>query len=757
VGCEASDPLESIRRQQDAGDYEATLEPLRELLVARPGDSEANYLYGRALVSAGELGLATWPLRQAMRDPEYLLPAGIQLAQAALSSADFNEAVEVTTKILEAHPDHRLALLFRAQAQAHWRKDPEAALADTDRLFEIDPNVLEAYEPRILALLALERHEAAREALAEAGRRLEESEADEGTLAWHCSTTAIFADEGGDPERARAVWSDCLERYPSDPGVVMNAVQFYEAKLQLGDLERTIEVLRAALDEAPSQRLFRMALAERLRLAGRPLEGVALLEQATEVEDPRVAVGAWVDLARFWHSLREHAAAADALARAIEVQREFEEPGAQLLFQYADALVVSGQLDRALGVAEEIPVPAQRQLIRGRVAQERGDLAGALAEYDQALRVWPDNPWARYYAARAAERLGDFDRALEEYRYAIRISVGATDARTRAARLLIAQGEPLLAYQLLFLEVEKAPLEPEGELLSMYLMARVANPRQLQGSLATLAVRDPAKLPMALVQGAQGAADAAGPGAALNLLRGAPGIDFRDPAAAPALRALVGFAHDAGEPQVAERAVEAAVAAHPEAAVFHELRGRHRERAGDGVESIRDAYRRALEIDPMNAGALAGLGRLARDSDPELALELFDRAIDADPTDPVPKLAAARIQRAAGRVEEAAQRLDDLLEWHPLELAAASELVALDLDRGLASESTLERARRAVRLGGGAEAYEQLSRVHALQGHEKESGEAAARAEALHELERAPRAAAEPAPVPGGERLDSDS
>ena len=80
-------------------------------------------------------------------------------------------------------------------------------------------------------------------------------------------------------------------------------------------------------------------------------------------------------------------------------------------------------------------------------------------------------------AALAAEKLGDFDRALEEYRYSIRISVGATDARTRAARLLIAQGQDLRAYQLLFLEAGNAPLESEGELLSMYLMARVANPQ----------------------------------------------------------------------------------------------------------------------------------------------------------------------------------------------------------------------------------------------------------------------------------------
>ena len=46
----------------------------------------------------------------------------------------------------------------------------------------------------------------------------------------------------------------------------------------------------------------------------------------------------------------EHGAAADALRRALERVRELADPSPQLLFQYADALVLSGQLDRALGV-----------------------------------------------------------------------------------------------------------------------------------------------------------------------------------------------------------------------------------------------------------------------------------------------------------------------------------------------------------------------------------------------------------------------
>jgi tetratricopeptide (TPR) repeat protein len=729
-GCEAADPLQAIRQRQATGDYAGSIEPSRALLVERPQDPELNYLYGRALVLTGQASLATWPLRQAMEDPEWLEPAGLQLAHAALAGGDFNEAVEVTTRMLEHRPENEMALLFRAQAQAHWKKDPEAALADADRALEIGPELLEAYEPRILALLALERHAEAREALAEAGRRLAATDAPASSLAWHCSTTAIFADEGGEPERARETWRECLEKYPSNPNVVANATQFYDAR---GEWERSLEVLRRALTEAPIQPGLRAALAERLRHAGEPAEGEALLRAATQVEDPRLAARAWSDLAQFRHAMREHAAAADALARAIERVREVEDPSPQLLFRYADALVVSGQLDRAQEVAKDISVPAQRRLIRARVAQERGDPAGALEEFDEALRLWPDNPWARYYAALAAEKLGDFDRALEEYRYAIRISVGATDARTRAARLLVAQNQPIRAYQLLFLMVGNDPLEPEGELLSMYLMARVANPEQLREALMAMAGRAPARLPLALARGAEGTAEIAGPGAALNLLRGAPGVDYTDPRAAPALRALVRFAHAAGEPEVGRRAVDAALAARPEAAVFHEVRGIHLEHADAAPDEVRAAYARAMALDAGNAGALAGLGRLALGRDPAAALPFFDRAAAVDPADPSPKLAAARALRASGEPEEAARRLDALLEEHPFEAEAAAELVSLDLERGVATARTLERARRAARFGGGVEAYEQLSQVHTRLEQPEQAEAAAEHARLLRE------------------------
>jgi tetratricopeptide (TPR) repeat protein len=722
-----------IRRQQAQGDYAATVDPLREIVVERPDDAEANLLYGRALLATGQAAIATWSLRQAMRDPEWLVPAGLQLAQASLATSDFNEVVDVTSHILREHPDHAVALLYRAQAHAHWKLSPASALEDADRVLELDPDMLEAYEPRILALLALDRHPEATESLAEVGRRLAASDAAASSLAWHCSTTAVFAHEGGDTERARQTWGECVEAHPTAPTVVVNAVSFYDAHQEWS---RSLEILRAAHERAPDHRGFRVGLADRLRRMGQSGEGEALLREAANVEDGQLAAVAWADLASYRHALGEHAAAADALARAIEhLEQAGEDPGPQLRFQYADALVVSGKLDRALAVAEEISVPAHQRLIRGRVAQERGDTVRALAEFDAALQVWPDNPWARYYAALAAEQLGDFDRALEEYRYSIRISVGATDARFRAARMLIAENRPTLAYQLLFLEVQKAPLGPEGELLSMYLMARVANPKQLQSALVDLASRDRALLPAALVSAADGASEAAGPGAALGLLVGAPGIDYTHPRSVPVLRAIVRFAHQNGQAELARRVVDAALSAHPVAPAFHSLRGLDLELGRGEPTQVREAYGSATELDPRDPQALMGLGRSSLPVDAAAALGFFERALAAAHQDPAAMLGAARAQRALGNADAAGQLLTELLVEHPLDTEAAAEAVSLDLSRGVATAITVDRARRTVRFGGGVEALDLLSQVHDLRNEPELAAQASERAKAIREAQ----------------------
>jgi len=732
-GCNQADPVEAIRLQQRAGDHAGSLEPLRELLRQRPDDPEVNFLYGRALAFT-QPNLASWSLREAMKDPEWLVPAGAQLAFLALAAGDFKEVEQITDVILERDPENLRVLMMRANAYAHSKQNPEAALATAERILELDPEATEAYEPLILALLDLDRFDEASEALAEAGRLLTEIGMDESVFAWHCSTTAAFEQEGGDLEQTRETWIRCLGAHPTNLDVVSNAIIFFDAT---GEPGQSLEILRAAHAGAAGSQYFRVSLAQRLQASGDAAEAEAVLREATRSEAPELAAAGWADLGKFRRDLGEYGAAADALERAVEQMREVRSVSPQLLFEYADALVLAARFDRALEVADDLTVPAHQQLIRARVAQERRDPARALELFDEALRLWPDNPWARYYAAAAAEELGDFGRALEEFRNAIRIEPGATDARMRGAALLMAQGNLSDAAVVLQTEMQEAPLEIEAQLLGMRLSGLLGDTTAVAGFLEAIEASHPEWAGQALAEAAEGLDQRAGPTLALDMLAKAPGVDFGDPRYVPALRAFVRLSHQAGESAETRAALQTIFEGQPDSSAVQAVRGLDLELSGAPAEAVHAAYARALELGPQNAWALAGLGRLALGEDPEAALDYFDRATAADPSDPDPKLEAARALVASGKPDQAAERLDALLLAHPFEAEAAAERARLDVERGIATPETLERARRAVRFGGGAAAYELLSQVHADRDESGRAAQAAEAARALRDAEAA--------------------
>ncbi len=721
-----------VRLQQAQGDFEGSVEPLRTLLAERRDDPEVMYRYGLALRVTGRPSLAEWSLREAMRDPEYLAPAGLQLAIAALRSNNRAVAIEITTQIVAEQPENLAALLLRAKAYARSPKQYEKALEDADRILELDPENLDVAEAQILALIGLRRIDEVSEAIDALGRRIDEAQLEAGIPAWHCVTAAIFADESGEAELAEERWADCLERYPATVDVVVKASAFYDSR---GEFDRSIAILRTLVAQQPSARRQRVTLAERLRQTGEPAEAETVLREAAEAESGEPAA-LWLDLAKHYQEVADFEAAAAAVERAMELSRERGRPTPELMLEFADALLRAGEFERALQAAEEMTLDAHRAMIRARVAQQRVRPREALEYFDEAFRLWPDNPWARYYAALAAEAIGDFDRAIEEYRYSIRIEPGGTDARTRVARLHLAEGRAAEALQMLRIKRNEAPLDLDAEVLLLQLAARLGSVEPVLGLLESIAQRAaPERVAEALTSAAEGVYENRGPAAALALLRGsqAAGLDLEQPAHAEALRALVRFAHAAGETEVAETAVQAALGAQPDAAIFHEIHGWDLELRGAPDDRIRAAYERAVALEPGSAGALAGLGRLAGERSPEQALELFDRAIAADPGRAEPRREAAEILVARGRSPEAEERLEDLLRRHPFDAAGAARSVELRLARDVADERTLELARRAVRFGGRADALDLLSRVYERRGDPERARKAAEDAKRMRE------------------------
>ena len=727
VGCGPSDPLEAIKQAQAEGRLAETLEPLRELLDERPGDPEVLFLYGRTLSAMGKAGLAEWSLREAMRDPDWTAAAGMQLAMDSARGANFEAAIEVASIILESEPDNIEALTIRASSYTHSRMYHEEALADAERVLELDPENLEIMEPKILALIGLERFDEVGVAMEELGRKIDESELGGGVSAWHCATTAIFAQDSGDTALADTRWVNCLESYPSDPEVVAKGVRFYDSQ---GRYDRSAEILQTALKEDPLGRSFRVNLSGRLRASGQVEEAESLLLTATESERPEISSAAWLDLAKHYQAVEDYPAAADSVGKAFEIVESVSQPDSAMLLEYADALLIAGRFDESLAIADRMTHEPHEQMIRARIAQEQRDYAAALEYFEKAFRLWPDNPFARYYAAMAAESIGDFDLAIEQYRYSVRISAGATDSRTRAARIYQAEDRPGLAIQILRIKAQDDPLEPPAEILSLELWAITNRAAELEASLKKIRAAAPTYVGEALASVAKGIRHRAGASAAVSSLVRAGNIDIADLNHADALRALVQYAHESGELKGVSEKVDAALAANPDAGRVREIVAYHLELAGAPDDEVRAAFNATLEVDPENVRALAGIARLAlKSGNHEEALTYFDRANAEAPTDMGLAVSAVRSMLALGQDAEAEVRLGSIVEAESFNAEASGLLAEIRLARGETDERTLDLSKRAARFGRGAADFALLARVHTARGESEQARKATERAQ----------------------------
>jgi predicted Zn-dependent protease len=704
LACSPGGRIEEIRSLQEAGEHAATIAPLRELLEASPDDPELNHLYGVALLRTRQPELAIWPLRKAAQHPDRALEDGLLLARAMLAGGSAEDAVAQASRVLELAPERAdvLRLLLEARLEA---RQNEEILADVERLLAVAPDDPAALIARLVALLNLDRADEAEQALAALRAGVEGSEDAEAWQPRLCAATATFTKEKGDATAAEALWNDCLERFPGEEVVVFGAVEFF------GERPRgrsAFEILRRAHDANPTQLRFIEVLAHQLGAAGKGAEAEALLLAATRdgVNDRE----AWISLAEYHERRDETAKARDAMAKGLELMGEAPP---SLAAAYVDLLIRAGDHDRAEElIARFESEPVMWHLLRGRLLLARGKPADALAAFDEGLRLWPDNSVARWLAAQAAEQLGDYDRALAEYHEAVRNDPGNRDAVASLLRLLEATGEDQEALAVLARYQGRGSLDAEMLVQTIRFGGRAGQWRAVD--LALRRLRElPGQRAIAAAELAAVQATRYGPAAGAEAIRAAK-LDLTRPANEPALRALVEQTIAGGRADEAVAAAQAALAAHPDDAAFHELRGRALRAAGD-PGGAREALERALELEPERTGALAELAALAAgQGDREGAIALYDRVARADPEEPSHAWNAIQLAAASDEGAELERRLEALLARHGTHAGAANllaqRLAARDPGRAFAL------AQRAVRFRGGPDALDTLGRLQLARG-----------------------------------------
>ncbi len=699
--------LEEVRTLQNAGSFEASLEPLRELLDARSGGGEVGYRYAGALAQTGRATQGFWALREAMKDPAWHARAGILFAELALRSGNPDLSIQVLGEVLEREPDQADALSLRCRARLHTRRDYQGALEDVDRLITLSPERRDAVPLRVVALLGLSRIDEAGAALETLEQQqLEGDRADPAAAALSCAARGKFARESQKPDVAEKVYAECLEHYPSDVGVVSEALDFFEERQQPDRIE---EILTAANRAAPDQRYFRITLAEWYQVRGEAAKAEALLRNATEGD---LDVQAWRDLAAYLVQTGRKDEGLEAWRRAVSIQTPADP---ELRFAFGEALLAAGQNDEAREIAEALEVAPYRELLLGRLAFAHHEYARALAHFGEGNRLWPDNSIARFYTALAAEQTGDFARAVEEYHAAMRVDANAADTRARLARLHLAAGEFrdatfVLGYQ----GTGDAPPLRSGPHVLLELEAHAALGDLGRGVPVVLQpfLRDPDFRGSALAAMAKGVRRHAGPQAAGDLIRSDERLDLTSPAAAPALQSLARDLSAQGQHDEAIALARGAAAAHPLSA-FEEILGQALA-AGGRSEEAAAAFERALALEADRPGALLGLARLAEArGDVPVALAQYAR-IDAERAgDSEAALAYAALLAAQGRTADANRELRAALERDPIDGSVALALASLEGAGAAARDERIALAQRALRFGQGDAARSLLERLGA--------------------------------------------
>lgn len=706
VGCSGfvEGRLREVRTLQAEERFEASIEPLREILKREPEHAEANERLGLALLRTGRPTLAVWPLRKSAESPEHVVSAGVLLAECLLVTGNTEESLDAVARVLQTRPGDADALVLRGRARLV-NHDPTEALEDADAALASDEDQLAALEVRAQALAELERFEEAETALLELSRRSLRANPEAGPRL--CAARVRFLHhQREDLARAEALAVQCLQKTPADPFMVRVAVDLFA---ETDRPQRAIQVLHRAASNDPQNLPFQFELAERVRASGDAEAANRLLDAAIEKIASREAFRL---LADYYRRGGDRGAARTALERAIAAPEG--PPDAPLRFTYGDLLIDLGELDLAAALADELEEPVYRDLLRGRILLTRGDPAAAYQAFEAGVEKWPNNPGARFLAGLAAERLGDYEAAIAHYREAARADARATDARAALARIHLARGEARVALEFAWDYTRSHPGAREGYVLAAHAATLLGD-----SETATRAVDRLAQIPgaeaLAIVERAAVVRAAQGPAEAARILE-ASDLDLSAAENEAALRAVVGDLLATGEADAALARVAAAVDANG-GPYTHDLRARALDQSGADPTRVAAEFERALEIDSDYAPALEGLAALAgREGNFEGALALYDRAAAADPSEPGFAYSAIQILIATHRADEAIERLRTLVRERPGSASANNDLAWLLAERGVELDRALELALRARSFDRGANTLDTLGWVHFQRG-----------------------------------------
>ncbi|MCS5635628.1 MAG: tetratricopeptide repeat protein [Myxococcota bacterium] len=711
TGCRVNteSQLAEVRALQQAGQYDASIAPLRKLLAHDSGHAEANLRLGIALRQTGRPSLAVWPLQKASTSDAYRIEAGLLLAGTLSASGSTLEAIRAYNRVLESDPGNSAALYGRGRAELGTGQ-PAQALATAKELLAVRPDDQSATLLEASALVDLERGDEAEDAIKGLAQRAAQlgNPADAGRK---CAALGLFYRSQENKERARETFARCVSDYPRHAQLRQHASDFF---LDIDEPEITVEIWRSTVAATPEDLGLRTRLAEILSSLGNDEDALEVLQESVELFD---SPEAWRILSGYQRTRGNMAGAREALEESFERSRTV---APSLKFTLADILIEEGNLERAAEIGESLEEPSYRAMIQGAILLKQGKPAEALDTLAAGLELYPNNAGARYLAGSAALGADQPDRAMAEFREAIRIKENDTDAALRLAELYFTRGDYSAAVQFAKRQIAHRPLDgPTAHLIaarSLIFLGRYKNAEEALDSLRSKAPGEPA----VYLELADLKRRLEGDEAALELLSEGE-FDITLPANEAILRSMTQSQLALGRGNEALQAAETALAAHPDVVGFHDVRGRILLGLGQKTEAA-EAFSRALELDSEHPAALEGQGSMALGAgDLAAARAYFARATEADPANAEYLYLQAQTHYMDSNLAEADDFFRQAIEANRAHVGANNDLAWLLASQGQNLEEALEFASRAARIGNNADTLDTLGFVHLQAGNAEEA------------------------------------
>lgn len=723
--------FQAVLDEAVSGERDAEVEA--DILIAR----------GNAHVGLGDVDSATRAFEAAIAlrpdDPR----AKVGMAGVYRAQRKFDEAEAVIDEALLAAPDHMQALLLKGEMR-RLKRDFEGALAHFDRAIAVQPTNLPAQLGRASALIDLDRHEEAEEAIDVVAERVPDHPMSNYLIAVLRTKQQDYAAAQSALQKSEKVLLDHLpslfllgsvhyaqghfeqaESYlkkfvAASPRHVAARKLLGASLIRKDDPKAAVDILRPALDASPDDPQLLGLMGNALMRSRQFSEATEHFEKAASLAPASTATQTQLALSRLAVGAPEQAAV--GLEGALEKDPEATRPGILLALMH----LRSGAFDKAVAAAERL----QQRLpdnpltfnLKGAAYLGLGDVEAARRTFEAALEVQPDyfpaemnlaqldlragridaarerllgilerresHVGAMMALAEMAQRAERPDETIEWLEKARALNPEASLPRLRLVNAYIARRQ---ADKALVVAHEVTQLAPRNaDALDALGRARLAagEPEQAVGTYQKLAnlVRNSPPVLLRLAQAQNAAKDVSG---ARSSLKAALEVD---PTNTSAAAALVELEMRSGQPEEALKVATAFRDRKPDAAAGDILTGDVYMGQRRYAEAV-TAYTQAMEKQTSSPLVLRLYRARWAADDRERALSELGEWVSGNPDDSGAALVLAGGLLNVGRYDEATRRYEALAEQFPENAVILNNLAWLYLTKD--DERSVEFAERA--------------------------------------------------------------